>query len=171
MLEDLDCAVQVCRVAGAIESRAQSTPQVGPASGAFGALWCSGSNFLLPIVGLRRFAAAEADRLSVALSAVFLAVGMSRGVLGETFTIYASREDRTSVPRTRQQMLGIAIYVGAVVGVLLGLTTWLYLDAPLLAPVVGLGAMFVILQDACRYVMFEASRAKSAASSSRRHSH
>ena len=33
----------------------------------------SGTNFLLPIVGLRRFSSIEADRLSIALTMVFVA--------------------------------------------------------------------------------------------------
>jgi hypothetical protein len=123
----------------------------------------SATNLLLPVVGLRSLAPAAADRLSVLLAVTFLLVGVSRGAVGESFTVYAGRQDRSMVGDIRRGFLAFAHVCGVGVGAVIGVVGIVYLHSPAAAVAMAAAMTFVILQDACRYVMFEAGEARSVA--------
>lgn len=124
----------------------------------------SGSNLLLPLIGLARLNLADAGRLSLALSVVFLAIGVARGVVGESFVVYASREDAALKSALHRRMLGLALVLGGAQGVALAAFVVGYLHGGLLSSVfVGGMLAAVIVQDAARYAFFELSRPDRAA--------
>lgn len=123
----------------------------------------SGTNVLLPILGIRSLGVSEAGRFSVLLSMLFLLLGVSRGLLGESFVVYASKTDESTKIAVRAQMLGLATITGALCLVPIALAHFFVTGSLLGAGLVALAFVGVIVQDAVRFVLFEAGRPERAA--------
>jgi hypothetical protein len=114
----------------------------------------SASNALLPLVSLALLPTVGAGRLSIVLSFVFFALGVSRGVLGETILLTRRAAGEGARGEVHGEMLGAALAVGLFLGVPIAVVAATLARAGWLSVGIGLGFSAVVVQDTIRYTFF-----------------
>ena len=97
---------------------------------------------------------AGAGRLSVLLSFVFFALGVCRGVLGETILLTRLVSGSTVKLAARSEMLGAALAIGLFFGVPIAAVAESLAHAGWVSIGIGLGFAAVVVQDTVRYMFF-----------------